>query len=38
MILWRSSPQLFKRITEEIIKLKDAGRVLMRFTELREAL
>lgn len=37
-IPWRSSPLLFKRLKEEIIKLKDAGRVLMRFNELREAL
>jgi small GTP-binding protein len=37
-IPWRSSPVLFKRLKEEIIKLKDAGRVLMRFNELREAL
>jgi len=37
-IPWRSSPMLFKRLKEEIIKLKDAGRVLMRINELREAL
>lgn len=37
-IPWRSSPLLFKRLKEEIILLKDAGRVLMRFSELREAL
>jgi small GTP-binding protein len=37
-IPWRSSPLLFKQLKEEIIKLKDAGRVLMRFNELREAL
>jgi small GTP-binding protein len=37
-IPWRSSPVLFKRLKEEIIKLKDVGRVLMRFNELREAL
>lgn len=37
-IPWRSSPLLFKRLKEEIIRLKDAGRVLMRFNELREAL
>jgi small GTP-binding protein len=37
-IPWRSSPVLFKRLKEEIIKLKDAGRVLMRFNELRETL
>jgi small GTP-binding protein len=37
-IPWRSSPLLFKRLKEEIITLKDEGRVLMRFKELREAL
>jgi small GTP-binding protein len=37
-IPWRSSPVLFKRLKEEIIRLKDEGRVLMRFNELREAL
>jgi small GTP-binding protein len=37
-IPWRSSPLLFKRLKEEIISLKDAGRVLMRFNELRETL
>ena len=37
-IPWRSSPLLFKRLKEEIIRLKDAGRVLMRFNELRETL
>jgi hypothetical protein len=37
-IPWRSSPLLFKRLKEEIIRLKDEGRVLMRFNELREAL
>jgi small GTP-binding protein len=37
-IPWRSSPLLFKRLKEEIIKLKDDGRVLMRFNELRETL
>lgn len=37
-IPWRSSPLLFKRLKEEIIQLKDAGRVLVRFNELREAL
>jgi len=35
-IPWRSSPILFKRLKEEIISLKDAGRVLMRFNELRD--
>jgi len=37
-IPWRSSPVLFKRLKEEIIRLKDTGRVLMRFNELRETL
>ncbi len=37
-IPWRSSPLLFKRLKEEIVRLKDAGWVLMRFNELREAL
>ena len=34
----RTSPVLFKRIKEEIVQLKDEGRVLMRFNELRDAL
>lgn len=29
---------LFKRLKEETIRLKDEGRVLMRFNELRETL
>jgi small GTP-binding protein len=37
-IPWRSSPLLFKRLKEEIVCLKDEGRVLMRFNELRETL
>jgi small GTP-binding protein len=37
-IPWHSSPLLFKQLKEEIIRLKDAGRVLMRFNELRETL
>ena len=37
-IPWRSSPLLFKLLKEEIVQLKDEGRVLMRFNELREAL
>lgn len=37
-IPWRSSPLLFKQLKEEIVRLKDAGRVLMRFNELREIL
>jgi small GTP-binding protein len=37
-IPWRSSPTLFKRLKEEILRLKDEGRVLMRFNELRDAM
>jgi small GTP-binding protein len=37
-IPWRTSPLLFKRLKEEIVGLKDSGRVLMRFNELREAM
>jgi small GTP-binding protein len=37
-IPWRSSPVIFKRLKEEIVRLKDEGRVLMRFNELRETL
>jgi small GTP-binding protein len=37
-IPWHSSPLLFKRLKEEIIALRDEGRVLMRFNELRDAL
>lgn len=37
-IPWRSSPLLFKQLKEEIVRLKDIGRVLMRFNELRETL
>ncbi|MGF1513409.1 MAG: GTP-binding protein [Elainellaceae cyanobacterium] len=34
----RTTPTLFKRLKEEIVALKDEGRVLMRFNELREVL
>lgn len=34
----RTTEVLFKRLKEEIIRLKDEGRVLMRFSELRETL
>jgi hypothetical protein len=37
-IPWRSSPLLFKRLKDEIVRLKDEGRVLMRLNELRETL
>jgi GTPase SAR1 family protein len=35
---WRTSPLVFKRLKEEIVRLKDEGRVLLRFSELREIL
>jgi len=34
----RTTPTLFRRLKEEIVALKDEGRVLMRFNELRDAL
>src|SRR5262249_23066070 len=37
-IPWASWPVLFRRLREEVIRLKDAGRILMRFNELRDAL
>jgi small GTP-binding protein len=37
-IPWRSSPLLFRRLKEGLIQLKDEGRVLIRFNELRETL
>jgi small GTP-binding protein len=37
-IPWRSSPLVFKLLKEEIVRLKDEGRVLLRFNELRETL
>jgi len=37
-IPWRSSPRLFKLLKEEIVALKDQGKVLMRFNDLREML
>ncbi|MFN4164168.1 MAG: TIR domain-containing protein [Ferrovibrio sp.] len=37
-IPWSSSSHLFKRLKEEIIKLKDSGRVLIRMNELRDLL
>jgi small GTP-binding protein len=37
-IPWHSSPFLFRHLKQEIIRLKDSGRVLMRFKELRETL
>ncbi len=37
-IPWRTTEALFKRLKEEIIRLKDEGRALMRFNELRETL
>lgn len=35
---WRSSPLIFRRLKEEIVRLKDEDRVLLRFNELRDAL
>lgn len=37
-IPWRSSPRLFKLLKEEIVRLKDEGKILMRFNDLREML
>jgi hypothetical protein len=37
-IPFRSSPGLFKRLKEEILRLKDEGHCLARFNELRDAL
>lgn len=37
-IPWRSTPLLFKRLKEEIVRLKDQGRVILRFNELRDLL
>jgi len=37
-IPWLSSPLLFKRLKAEIVRLKETGRVLMRFNELRDTL
>ena len=37
-IPWRSSPKLFKQLKDEIIRLKEEDRVLLRFNELREVL
>ncbi|ABW27178.1 TIR domain-containing protein [Acaryochloris marina] len=34
----RTTPKLFRRLKQEIVSLKDEGRTLMRFNELREAL
>lgn len=34
----RTTAALFKRLKEEVIRLKDEGRVLIRFNELRDAL
>lgn len=35
---WRSSPVLFKKLKEAIVRLKDSGQVMLRFTELRQRL
>lgn len=37
-IPWRSSPRLFKLLKEEVVQLKDDGRILMRFNDLRDML
>ena len=37
-IPWRTSPRIFKWLKDEIIRLKDDNRVLMRFNELRDHL
>jgi small GTP-binding protein len=37
-IPWRSSPTLFKQLKDEIIRIRDEGRILLRFNELRDAL
>jgi small GTP-binding protein len=35
---WRTSPEIFKRLKEEIVRLKDGCCRLMRFNELRDGL
>jgi len=37
-IAWRTSPKLFKRLKDEIVRLKDSGRVMMRQNELKDVL
>lgn len=37
-IPWRSSPLMFKRLKDHIVRIKEAGYVLMRFNELRDRL
>jgi WD40 repeat protein len=37
-IPWTVSPRIFKRIKEEILRLKDEGRVLLRLAELKQSL
>jgi len=37
-IPWRTSPRVFKRLKDEIIRLRDEKRVLVRFNELRDSL
>ena len=37
-IAQRTAPTLFRRLKEEVVRLKDQGRVLMRFNDLRNAL
>lgn len=37
-IVQRTTPALFRRLKEEIVRLKDKGRMLMRFNDLRDTL
>jgi len=37
-IPWTSSPRIFKLLKEEIVKLKDEGKVLLRMSELKQHL
>jgi WD40 repeat protein len=37
-IPWRATPLLYRRLKEEILHLRDAGRALMRLNELRDTL
>lgn len=37
-IPWRSSPKLFKLLKDEIVRIKDEERILMRFNDLRDML
>ena len=37
-IPWESSPPIFKRLKDEIVKLRDEGRILLRMAELKQQL